>query len=100
MITLDSLMEAIHFDAKHGALTLRQVALLFVLDSCTEPWLTHDLAMALDVPKPSISRALDKLSICGLAKRLSARQMSDDKHTNVYVALTDKGRALLTQVKA
>lgn len=82
--------------AIHGLpceLTMRQWAILLHVYLVDDTHTVKSLAEAFDLPKPSVCRALDTLSIEGLIRR---RKDQNDKR-NVIVCKTMKGIGFLNQ---
>ena len=71
-------------------LSMRQLAVLLVIHTADEPQTVRSLASILDVHKPAVTRALDKLSDHGLLRRLPDPA---DKRS-ILVELTKRGTAL------
>ncbi len=74
-------------DARQGDLSLRQLSVLSLLVSIQGSHTIRGLAETLRVPKPSITRAVDRLELHGLAKRLP--DPSDGR--SVLVQATKRG---------
>lgn len=77
-------------------LTNRQMALMLTVYVHEGPHTVRGLAEALNVSKPVITRALNKLSALGYLRR--ERDVSDRR--NIFVAKTDKGADFLDGFKA
>ena len=72
-------------------LTNRQMALLMVVYQTSGPHTVRGLARDLNVSKPVITRALNRLSALGYL----ARQRDDQDRRNVFVAQTQAGADFL-----
>lgn len=72
-------------------LTNRQMALMMLVHSQDGPHTVRGLAEQLNVSKPVITRALNKLGTMGLVRR--ERDMTDRR--NIFVRRTDKGMEFL-----
>ena len=77
-------------------LSARQLSVLLTVYMTPPPHTVRGLAALLDVSKPAITRALDRLSILGLARR--KRDETDGR--NVLVQRTVKGAVFLTDFAA
>lgn len=77
-----------------AVLTGRQIALLAVLRNRPEQGARtiRALALALNLPKPTICRAVDTLSNIGWV----SRSLDPNDHRSVFVSLTEKGRENLS----
>jgi DNA-binding MarR family transcriptional regulator len=77
-------------------LNARQLAVLLTVQLDQAPHTVRGLAAKLRVNKPSITRALDRLSECDFARR------SVDKadRRSVLISLTPSGRAFLARLGA
>ena len=71
-------------------LSLRQLAVLGQLTDAASPLTVRGLAAELNVSKPAITRAMDRLNLAGLAKRAADPK---DKRS-VLLKPTPKGREL------
>lgn len=85
-MTLSELKIAIEYPN----LTVRALAVLFVIGK-SDNMRVKDIAVALRMPKPSVSRAFDSLGQLGLMFR--AREEIDKRY--VYGVMTEKGEKLL-----
>jgi len=74
-------------------LTARQLAVLLTVYMTAPPHTVRGLAMALNVSKPAVTRALDRLGSFGFVKR---KQDEADKR-NVLVQRTVKGSVYLSE---
>lgn len=74
-------------------LSSRQFALLLTVYLTPPPHTVRGLASTLDVSKPAISRALDRLGRLGFARR----KRDDADRRNVLVQRTVKGSVFLTE---
>ena len=72
-------------------LTNRQMALLMVVYLDAGPHTVRGLARALNVSKPVVTRALNRLGALGYLRR----QRDDSDKRNIFVARTPKGAAFL-----
>jgi len=72
-------------------LSARQMALLLTVYLTEAPHTVRGLAQHLNISKPAITRALDRLGMLGLVRR---KRDEDDKRS-VLVQETDKGEAFL-----
>jgi DNA-binding MarR family transcriptional regulator len=77
-------------------LTQRQLALLLTVYLTRPPHTVRGLAELLDISKPAISRALDRLGILDFARR----KRDDDDRRNVLVQRTVKGAVFLHDFEA
>ena len=76
-------------------LTARQLAVFLTCYLDNEPQTVRGLAAKLDVAKPAITRAIDRLEDVGLARRKADPQ----DRRSVLVAHTAKGNAFLLELK-
>jgi DNA-binding MarR family transcriptional regulator len=93
MISLE-MMRRVAADAVRGAaadLTARQFALLLAIFLRSGPHSVRELAQALDLPKPAVTRALDVLERHGFIRR--KRDQLDRRDISVY--RTVKGAVFL-----
>ncbi len=74
-------------------LSARQIALTLTVYLSDKPHTVRGLAAELNVSKPAISRALDRLGELGLVRR----KRDDADRRNVLVQRTMKGSAFLTE---
>ena len=74
-------------------LTNRQMALLMVVYLDPGPHTVRGLALALNVSKPVVTRALNRLGALGYLRR----QRDDSDKRNIFVARTPKGAAFLEE---
>lgn len=93
--TLSSWMAALIDYVRSGEpdLTNRQMALLLVVYLRPGPHTVRGLAHCLDVSKPVITRALNRLGGLGYLRR----QRDESDKRNIYVARTDKGAHFLEE---
>ncbi len=77
-------------------LTLRQIALLLECYLTPGPHRVRDLAVTLGVPKPAISRALDRLT----EKDLLRRKLDQQDRRDVLVHRTVAGAVFLSDLEA
>jgi DNA-binding MarR family transcriptional regulator len=77
-------------------LTARQLAVLLVCYLDKGPHTVRGLAMRLNVAKPAITRALDRLELFGLAKR---REDPTDRRS-IVVVRTITGSAFIGELRA
>ena len=74
-------------------LTNRQMALLLLVYLKPGPHTVRGLARALNVSKPVVTRALNRLGALGYLRR----QRDDSDKRNIFVARTPKGAAFLEE---
>ena len=74
-------------------LTNRQMALLMVVYLNPGPHTVRGLARALNVSKPVVTRALNRLGALGYLRR----QRDDSDKRNIFVARTTRGTAFLEE---
>lgn len=74
-------------------LSARQMALLLTVYLCDPPHTVRGLAAILNISKPAITRALDRLSVLGFIKR---KRDSEDRR-NVLVQRTVTGSVYLSE---
>ena len=74
-------------------LTNRQMALLMVVYLDPGPHTVRGLARGLNVSKPVVTRALNRLGALGYLRR----QRDDSDKRNIFVARTPKGAAFLEE---
>ena len=74
-------------------LTNRQMALLMVVYLDDGPHTVRGLATALNVSKPVVTRALNRLGALGYLRR----QRDDTDKRNIFVARTPRGAAFLEE---
>jgi DNA-binding MarR family transcriptional regulator len=74
-------------------LTNRQMALLMVVYLCPGPHTVRGLARALNVSKPVVTRALNRLGALGYLRR----QRDDSDKRNIFVARTSEGADFLDE---
>jgi len=74
-------------------LTNRQMALLLVVYLQPGPHTVRGLARSLNVSKPVITRALNRLGALGYLRR----QRDDSDKRNIYVAQTSEGAGFLEE---
>lgn len=74
-------------------LTNRQMALLMVVYLDEGPHTVRGLALALNVSKPVVTRALNRLGALGYLRR----QRDDTDKRNIFVARTPKGAEFLDE---
>ena len=73
-------------------LSSRQLAILLQVYLCDPPHTVRGLASLLNISKPAVTRALDRLSLLGFLKR---KRDTEDKR-NVLVQRTVKGSVFLS----
>ncbi|CAK0749493.1 DNA-binding MarR family transcriptional regulator [Azospirillaceae bacterium] len=73
-------------------LSARQMALMLTVYLCDPPHTVRGLAAALNISKPAVTRALDRLSVLGYIKR---KRDAEDKR-NVLVQRTVSGSVFLS----
>jgi len=74
-------------------LTNRQMALLMIVYLESGPHTVRGLARALNVSKPVVTRALNRLGALGYLRR----QRDDTDKRNIFVARTTKGAEFLAE---
>ena len=74
-------------------LSARQMALLLTVYLCDPPHTVRGLAAALNISKPAVTRALDRLSVLGYVRR---RRDTEDRR-NVLVQRTVQGSVFLSE---
>ncbi len=74
-------------------LSARQMALLLTVYLCDPPHTVRGLAGVLNISKPAITRALDRLSVLGFIKR---KRDTEDRR-NVLVQRTVQGSVFLSE---
>lgn len=74
-------------------LSARQLALLLTVYLIQPPHTVRGLAAALNVSKPAITRALDRLSVLGFIRR----RIDKEDRRNVLVQRTVKGSVYLSE---
>ena len=84
----------VHLDLVHEGndLSARQVAILLTIYLEPPPHTVRGLAATLDISKPAVTRALDRLSLLGFIKR---KRDAEDKRS-VLVQRTVKGSVFLS----
>lgn len=80
----------------HPDLTNRQMALLLLVYLKPGPHTVRGLAKALDVSKPVVTRALNRLGALGYLRR----QRDDADRRNIFVAPTSEGANFLEHFKS
>ena len=75
----------------HPDLTNRQMALLMVVYECPGPHTVRGLAKHLNVSKPVVTRALNRLGTLGYL----ARERDERDRRNIFVAKTQAGAEFL-----
>lgn len=81
--------------ASEPDLTNRQLAVLMMIHYRNGPHTVRGLAMSLNVSKPVITRALDKLSNLGFLMR----QPDDTDGRNVFIVPTTRGVSFLEKLE-
>lgn len=74
-------------------LTARQMAVLLTVYLTPPPHTVRGLAVTLNIAKPAVSRALDRLSRLGLARR----KIDAEDRRNVLIYRTVKGSVYLSE---
>jgi DNA-binding MarR family transcriptional regulator len=74
-------------------LTSRQMAMLLTVYMGTPPHTVRGLAADLNVPKPAITRALDRLAELGFIRRA----VDDSDRRSIFVQRTVKGAVFLSE---
>ena len=77
----------------HPDLNNRQMALLLVVYETQGPHTVRGIARHLQVAKPVVTRALNRLGALGYLRR----QRDESDRRNIFVAQTDKGVEFLDQ---
>jgi len=85
-----ALVESVRQDGPD--LSARQMAILLTVYLQDPPHTVRGLAAALNISKPAVTRALDRLSVLGFVKR---RRDEEDKR-NVHVLRTVRGSVFLS----
>lgn len=75
-------------------LSMRQMALLLTVYTTSPPHTVRGLAKTLNISKPAVTRALDRL--CGID--LARRKRDDADRRNVLIQRTVKGSVYLTEL--
>ena len=75
-------------------LSMRQMALLLTVYTTPPPHTVRGLAKTLNISKPAVTRALDRL--CGID--LARRKRDDADRRNVLIQRTVKGSVYLTEL--
>ncbi len=75
-------------------LSMRQMALLLTVYTTSPPHTVRGLAKTLNISKPAVTRALDRL--CGID--LARRKRDDTDRRNVLIQRTVKGSVYLTEL--
>lgn len=86
-----AIVESVRRDAPD--LSARQMALLLTVYLTTPPHTVRGLAQSLNVSKPAVSRALDRLGDLGLVKR----KLDETDRRSVLVQRTVKGSVFLRE---
>ncbi len=86
-----ALVESVRRDAPD--LTARQLALLLTVYLTPPPHTVRGLAETLNVSKPAITRALDKLGTLEMVRR----KTDEDDHRSILVQRTVKGSVYLSE---
>jgi DNA-binding MarR family transcriptional regulator len=94
---LHKLRAAVAGEVRSGHdLTLRQMAVALTLHLSNDPLTVRGLARHLEVSKPAITRAFDRLSELGLMRRTE-----DPRDRRSVVAVrTEAGQAMVARLKA
>lgn len=74
-------------------LTARQMGLLLTVYLTTPPHTVRGLAIALNISKPAVTRALDRLCTLGFLRR----KVDDEDRRSVLVQRTVKGSVFLSE---
>ena len=74
-------------------LSARQMALLLTVYLCDPPHTVRGLALVLNISKPAVTRALDRLSVLGFIRR---KRDTEDRR-NVLVQRTVQGSVFLSE---
>ncbi len=96
LLRLDRSVETVMDAALRASheLGLREVFVLAALDRA--PQRPGEIASALNLPPPSVTRAVERL----VGRRLVTRERSRDDRRHVDLALTDDGRRVLGEARA
>ena len=86
-----ALVESVRRDAPD--LTARQLALLLTVYLTPAPHTVRGLAETLNVSKPAVTRALDKLGTLEMIRR----KRDEDDHRSIIVQRTVKGSVYLSE---
>ncbi|MDA0662631.1 MAG: MarR family transcriptional regulator [Proteobacteria bacterium] len=86
-----ALVESVRRDAPD--LTARQLALLLTVYLTPAPHTVRGLAETLNVSKPAVTRALDKLGTLEMIRR----KRDEDDHRSILVQRTVKGSVYLSE---
>lgn len=86
-----AIVESVRRDAPD--LSARQMALLLTVYLTTPPHTVRGLAQSLNISKPAVSRALDRLGDLGLVKR----KLDETDRRSVLVQRTVKGSVFLRE---
>jgi DNA-binding MarR family transcriptional regulator len=86
-----AIVESVRRDAPD--LSARQMALLLTVYLSPPPHTVRGLALILNVSKPAVTRALDRLGVFGLVRR----KVDDDDRRSVLVQRTVKGSVFLRE---
>jgi DNA-binding MarR family transcriptional regulator len=77
-------------------LSQRQLAVLLAIHIEDEPWTVRGLAAALNIHKPAITRAMDRLAELGFARR----QIDPNDRRSVLLCRTLRGARFVGQLRA
>jgi DNA-binding MarR family transcriptional regulator len=77
-------------------LTSRQLSVLMICATIDELHTVKGLTARLEIPKPSVTRAVDRLSALGLARR----KVNPADRRSVFVEASAKGEALCRRMAA
>lgn len=91
---LDTLLSEVRLDQPD--LSLRQLAVLLVAYQTDELLTVRGLAQHLQISKPAVTRALDRLAEFNLIRR----EVDFRDHRSVILRRTDAGTAMILRVKA
>ncbi|MBF0354001.1 MAG: MarR family transcriptional regulator [Alphaproteobacteria bacterium] len=86
-----AIVESVRRDAPD--LSARQMALLLTVYLTSPPHTVRGLALSLNISKPAVSRALDRLGDLGLVKR----KLDETDRRSVLVQRTVKGSVFLRE---
>jgi DNA-binding MarR family transcriptional regulator len=87
----DALVESVRHEAPD--LSARQMAILLLVYLDDEPQTVRGLAAQLDISKPAVTRALDRLSQLGYARRVK----DEADRRNVLLRRTVKGSVFMSE---
>ncbi len=91
--TIDQWCSALTSYVRSGApdLTNRQMALFLIVAGTPAPHTVRGLAQQLNVSKPVVTRALNRLGTLGYLRR----ERDENDRRNIFVVMTDEGATFL-----